>query len=113
MAMTATNGAVPLEAQTLHEPESVTPVNVKPEEMIPATLWQAGAGRFWLAVALTGVATGLGAAALTRLLVFVQHLAWQGSGTNILEAGQHAPARCGACWCCFAPEYSRPWGKFS
>src|SRR5579862_3114786 len=70
-------------------------LKVPPEETIPATLWQAGAGRFWLAVALTGAATGLGAAALTRLLEFVQHLAWHGSGTNILEAGQHASAlRC-------------------
>jgi H+/Cl- antiporter ClcA len=32
----------------------------------------------------------LGAAALTRLLEVVQHIAWHGSATNILEAAQHA-----------------------
>jgi chloride channel protein, CIC family len=90
MPTTATNGATALETQTLRESGNLTPVKVRPEEMIPATLWQAGAGRFWLAVALTGVATGFGAACLTRLLEFVQHVAWHGSGTNILEAGQHA-----------------------
>jgi chloride channel protein, CIC family len=60
--------------------------------MIPATLWQAGAGHFWLAVLLTGVATGLGALALTRLLELVQQLAWHGSGTNILQAAQQTSA---------------------
>jgi chloride channel protein, CIC family len=95
MPTTAANDAAPLETQTPQKPGNVTPVKVKPEEMIPATLWQPGAGRFWLAVALTGVATGLGAAGLTRLLEVVQRLAWHGSGTNILEAGQHAGAlRC-------------------
>jgi chloride channel protein, CIC family len=59
-------------------------------EMIPATLWQAGAGHFWLAVLLTGLLTGLGAAGLTRLLELVQHITWNGSGTNILEAAEHA-----------------------
>ena len=53
-------------------------------------MWRPGAGQFWLAVLLTGVGTGLGAAALTRLLEVVQHIAWNGSGTNILEATQHA-----------------------
>jgi H+/Cl- antiporter ClcA len=60
--------------------------------MIPATLWQSGAGRFWLAVLLTGLATGLGAVALARLLDFVQHTAWSGSGTDILDAASHASA---------------------
>ncbi len=46
--------------------------------------------RFWLAVLLTGVGTGLGAAALTRLLELTQRIAWRGSATNILEAAQHA-----------------------
>jgi chloride channel protein, CIC family len=36
------------------------------------------------------MATGLGAAALTRLLEVVQHLAWRGSATDILEAAEHA-----------------------
>jgi H+/Cl- antiporter ClcA len=41
---------------------------------------------------LTGIGTGIGAAALTRLLEAVQHLAWQGSGTNLLQAVEHASA---------------------
>jgi CIC family chloride channel protein len=57
---------------------------------IPATLFLRGAARFWVAVLLTGVGTGLGAAALTRLLELIQHVAWGGSPTNILEAAGHA-----------------------
>jgi chloride channel protein, CIC family len=59
-------------------------------DSIPATLLRPGAAQFWLAVLLTGIGTGLGAAALTRLLELTQHLAWYGSATNILEAAQHA-----------------------
>ena len=62
------------------------------EGVIPATLWQAGAWRFWVAVLLTGVATGLGAVALARVLEFVQHVAWHGTGTDILEVAGHASA---------------------
>lgn len=62
------------------------------EARIPATFLQAGAGRFWLAVLLTGVGAGLGAAGLTRLLEAIQHLAWSGSGTHILAAASHAGA---------------------
>jgi CIC family chloride channel protein len=61
-------------------------------QSIPATLWQPGAARFWLAVLLTGIGTGLGAAGLTRLLEVIQHVAWNGSPTNILEAARHASA---------------------
>jgi H+/Cl- antiporter ClcA len=43
-----------------------------------------------LAVVLTGICTGLGAAALTKLLELVQHLAWHGSPTDILNAAQQA-----------------------
>ena len=57
---------------------------------IPSTLRQPGAGRFWLAVLLTGVGTGLGAAALTRLLEVVQHFMWKGSATNLLDAAENA-----------------------
>src|SRR6202167_3878736 len=60
-----------------------------PGDAIPSTLVRPGAARFWLAVLLTGVGTGIGAAALTRLLELVQHLAWNGSGTNILDAVEH------------------------
>lgn len=38
---------------------------------------------------LTGVGTGIGAAALMRLLEVVQHLAGSGSGTNIVDAAEH------------------------
>lgn len=61
-------------------------------EAIPATLRHPRARRFWLAVSLIGVSTGLGAGALTRLLELVQHLAWHGSGANILDAGRQASA---------------------
>jgi len=65
-------------------------VEITSRDGIPATLSYPGARQFWLAVLLTGIGTGLGAAALTRLLEATQHLAWQGSATNILEAAQHA-----------------------
>jgi len=58
--------------------------------MIPSTLRRPGAVDFWLAVVLTGTGTGISAAALTRLLEVVQHLAWAGSGTDILGAAQQA-----------------------
>ncbi len=61
-------------------------------DAIPSTLERPGAGRFWLAVVLTGIGTGIGAAVLTRLLELVQHLAWNGSGTSILDAAEHAGA---------------------
>jgi H+/Cl- antiporter ClcA len=59
---------------------------------IPNTLRHPSASRFWLAVCLIGVTTGLGATALTKLLELVQSIAWHGSGTNILEAASHAGA---------------------
>lgn len=59
---------------------------------IPTTLARPGALRFWLAVCLIGVSTGLAAAALTRLLEVIQHVVWRGSGTDILEAARQASA---------------------
>ena len=61
-------------------------------DSIPATLGQPSAGRFWLAVLLTGAGTGLGAAALTRLLEATQHLMWPGPGASLLEAAGRASA---------------------
>jgi len=61
-------------------------------DAIPSTLTQPGAGPFWLALLLTGIGTGLAAAALTKLLEVVQHLAWNGSGTSMLDAAMHAGA---------------------
>jgi len=57
---------------------------------IPATLVHPGAIAFWLAVLLTGIGTGLGAVALTRLLEIVQHFVWHGSGTQLLQAAEQA-----------------------
>jgi H+/Cl- antiporter ClcA len=53
-------------------------------------LAQRDAAGFWLAVVLTGAGTGLAAAALTGLLETVQHLAWGGSGLDLLQAAAHA-----------------------
>jgi hypothetical protein len=66
--------------------------------IIPSTLQSPDTVRFWLAVLFTGVGTGIGAAALTRLLEVVQHVAWSGSATNILDAAQPAtPLRLSLC----------------
>ncbi len=46
------------------------------EALVPASLGDPNALRFWIAVILTGVAAGLGAAALTALLEQVQGHAW-------------------------------------
>ena len=46
--------------------------------------------QFWIAVLLTGIGTGLGAAALTRLLELVQRICWGGNGRNLLEAAEQA-----------------------
>jgi chloride channel protein, CIC family len=62
------------------------------KDRIPSTLAHSGAVAFWLAVLLTGIGTGLAAAALTRLLELVQRLAWGGTGTNLLDTAQHADA---------------------
>jgi H+/Cl- antiporter ClcA len=45
-----------------------------------------------MAVLLTGMGTGLAAAALTKLLELVQHLVWSGSGTQLLQAATQAGA---------------------
>ena len=58
---------------------------------IPATLAHPAAPTFWLAVALTGIGAGIGAAVLTRLLDLVQHLMWPAPGT-LLQAAQAAGA---------------------
>jgi CIC family chloride channel protein len=60
--------------------------------MIPVTLLYPGAMQFWLAIILTGIGTGIGAAALTRLLEAVQRLAWGGSGTDLLNSVEHVGA---------------------
>ena len=49
------------------------------------------AARFWPALVLTGVGAGLAAAALTLLLELVQHLAWGGTGLDLLRPATEAP----------------------
>jgi H+/Cl- antiporter ClcA len=61
-------------------------------DRIPSTLIHSGAAPFWIALLLTGAGTGVAAAALTRLLEAVQHLMWNGSGTNLLDAAEHSGA---------------------
>ena len=60
-------------------------------DQIPTTLTQPGAARFWFALLVTGIATGISAALLTRLLGIVQHLMWPGPGT-LLDAATRADA---------------------
>lgn len=57
---------------------------------IPATFLQAGAARFWLVVLGIGISTGIGAAALTKFLEFLQHAVWSGSGLHIVAAAEGA-----------------------
>lgn len=67
----------------------------RPSNSIPSTLQHPAALRFWMAVAGTGVLTGISAGLLTRLLELVQRELWGGDGTNILWAAQHTtPSRC-------------------
>ena len=58
--------------------------------MIAPILARRDAAGFWLAVVLTGVGTGLAAAALTGLLELVQHTVWSGGGVDLLEAAAKA-----------------------
>jgi CIC family chloride channel protein len=59
--------------------------------MIPPILARHDAAGFWFAVVLTGIGTGLGAAALTGLLELTQHLIWGGAGLDLLQAAEQAP----------------------
>jgi H+/Cl- antiporter ClcA len=82
--------ASPNTPQNPAPPDPANPLPVR--DLIPSTLYLPGAGQFWLAVVMTGVTTGIGAALLTKLLEFVQRIVWRGSGTDILEAAQAAGA---------------------
>ena len=46
--------------------------------------------KLWAAVVLTGVGAGISAGALYLLLQWVQHVAWPGSGTSLLDAASNA-----------------------
>jgi CIC family chloride channel protein len=58
---------------------------------IPSTLDLKAASYFWLAIILTGLGTGAGAAALTLILQFVQHLMWPGGDLTLVDAAREAP----------------------
>ena len=62
--------------------------------MIPPRLARRSQAGFWLAVVLTGIGTGLAAAALTGLLELIQHRIWGGPGIDLLEGASLAPP----CW---------------
>ena len=59
--------------------------------VIPATLTQRGAARFWFAVIVTGIGTGIAAVVLNLLLAQVQHWAWPGSD-ELADAAARASA---------------------
>jgi H+/Cl- antiporter ClcA len=56
--------------------------------VIAPILARRDAAGFWLAVLLTGLGTGLAAAALTGLLEQVQHIMWGGQGLELLQAAR-------------------------
>lgn len=58
---------------------------------VPATLRDPGAIRFWIAIVLTSLCAGLGAAALTWLFKVVQELAWGAADPSaLIEAARKA-----------------------
>ena len=58
---------------------------------VPATLRDPGAIRFWIAIVLTGLCAGLGAALLTVLFDVAQELAWGAADPSaLLEAARQA-----------------------
>src|ERR1700728_2274725 len=61
-----------------------------PSNAIPSTLDLKAAGRFWLAILLTGLGTGASAAALSLILQSMQHLMWPGPGATLLDAAREA-----------------------
>src|SRR6478752_5105983 len=74
-------------------PESATPGAAGPAagDRVPATLRDPGALRFWLAVVLTGLCAGLGAALLALLFDAAQALAWGAAEpSKLLEAAWRA-----------------------
>jgi chloride channel protein, CIC family len=70
-------------------PESAAPGAAEPaaHDKVPATLRDPGAIRFWIAVVLTGLCAGLGAALLTMLFKAIGLLAWGATTPSaLLEA---------------------------
>jgi len=68
------------------------PLNTAPQAGgVPATLVDPVALRFWLAVLLTGIGTGIAAVLLMLLLNLVQHTVWPSADGSILAATSGAP----------------------
>src|ERR1700677_3086356 len=61
-----------------------------PGGAVPATLAHTAARRFWIAVVLIGIGTGVSAAILSLVLTTVQHWVWPSPGANMLEAATRA-----------------------
>jgi chloride channel protein, CIC family len=57
---------------------------------IPAKITSPSARIFWTAVILTGIGAGIGAAALTSLLYYIQHLLWPPSSLDLVNAAELA-----------------------
>ncbi len=62
---------------------------------VPATLRDPGGIRFWIAIVLTGLCAGLGAALLTVLFDLAQELAWGAAGPSADAWGAPAAASMG------------------
>jgi chloride channel protein, CIC family len=60
------------------------------DSTIPSTLDQPSAAKFWLAVLLTGIGSGLSAVILLRLLQIVQHVVWPDPDATLLNAAAQA-----------------------
>ena len=60
------------------------------DSTIPSTLDQPSAAKFWLAVLLTGIGSGVSAVILLRLLQIVQHVVWPDPDANLLNAAAQA-----------------------
>ena len=85
------NGVDPFRPMPTMRP--VPKETIQRRDKVPASIRDPGAGRFWIAVVLTGVAAGIGAALLTALLKEVQGLAWGAYEPSALtEAARRASA---------------------
>ena len=62
--------------ETGSEAAASSAIERAPHAKVPATLRDPGAIRFWIAVILTGLCAGIGAAFLTLLFNVTQELAW-------------------------------------
>jgi H+/Cl- antiporter ClcA len=72
-----------------HGGEHAHDENVRGESS-PPNIASQGGPKFWIAVILTGIGTGLSAALLYMLLEWVQQLAWPGSGNSMITAAASA-----------------------